>query len=158
MASAVERERLDTVAATMALVMHAKLGAVLSGVESPVVLSRAADIARSVPVYALHVVRDLDRVEEVARLLCDWHADGSGKSARRGPGRVTTLAIGHAAGEHGTVRVTAVVQVRGLTKRFPARRGLKEAPAPPLRQRDHHGRVGCFVQRERRGVPRPPRA
>jgi hypothetical protein len=70
---AAERERLDSVGATMALVMHSKLGPVLAGRESPVMLSRAADIAGNVPVYALHVVRDLDRIGEVARLLVGWH-------------------------------------------------------------------------------------
>jgi hypothetical protein len=72
--SAVKREQLDTVAATMCLVMHAKLGPVLTGAESPVVLTRAAEIARYVPVYALHVLRDLTRLEEVARQLRSWHA------------------------------------------------------------------------------------
>jgi hypothetical protein len=75
--AAAARERLDAMAATMSLVMHAKLGPVLTGAESPVVLTRAADIARNVPVYALHVVRDLDRVDEVAQLLFSWHR-GSG--------------------------------------------------------------------------------
>lgn len=84
--AAVSRERLDTVAATMALVMHAKLGPVLTGVESPVVLSRAADVARAVPVYALHVVRDLERVEEVARRLFAWH-DGEPLETRRPLGK-----------------------------------------------------------------------
>ena len=84
--AAVRRDRLDTVAATMSLVMHAKLGPVLTGVESPVVLSRAADIARVVPVYALHVVRDLDRIEAVARTLIAWHdeADDDGAPAAGG--------------------------------------------------------------------------
>jgi hypothetical protein len=68
------RDRLEPVAATMALVMHSKLGPILTGPESPVVLALAADIARSVPVYALHVVRDLARVDEVAQLLYGWHA------------------------------------------------------------------------------------
>lgn len=77
------RDRLDTVSATISLVMHAKLGPVLTGAESPVVLSRAADIARSVPVYALHVVRDLDRIDEVARQLFEWHA-GEGDIAGGG--------------------------------------------------------------------------
>jgi len=81
--SAVNRERLDSVAATMALVMHAKLGPVLTGVESPVVLSRAADVARSVPVYALHVVRNLERVNEVARQLFAWHAGEQVETRRR---------------------------------------------------------------------------
>jgi hypothetical protein len=72
--AAAMRERLDTVTATISLVIHAKLGPVLTGAESPVVLTRAADIARTVPVYALHVVRDLDRIDEVAQLLFSWHA------------------------------------------------------------------------------------
>ena len=74
---AAARELLDTVSATISLVMHAKLGPVLTGVESPVVLTRAADIARAVPVYALHIVRDLDRIDDVAHLLASWHG-GSG--------------------------------------------------------------------------------
>ena len=81
--SAASRERLDTVAATISLVMHAKLGPVLTGGESPVVLSMAADIARAVPVHVLNVVRDLDRVDEVARLLFTWHA-GEGDAASVG--------------------------------------------------------------------------
>ena len=71
---AASRDRLDTVDATISLVMHAKLGAVLTGAESPVVLSMAAEIARAVPAYVLNVVRDLDRIDEVARLLFAWHA------------------------------------------------------------------------------------
>ena len=73
--AAVQRERLDTVGATMSLVMHSKLGGVLAGSESPVVLARAADIASSVPVYALHVLRDLERIGEVAKQLVVWHQD-----------------------------------------------------------------------------------
>ena len=76
--AAAAREQLDTVSATISLVMHAKLGPVLTGAESPVVLTRAADIARTVPVYALHVVRDLGRVDEVARLVSSWHAGRGG--------------------------------------------------------------------------------
>jgi hypothetical protein len=80
--AAVARDRLDAVSATMSLVMHAKLGPVLTGAESPVMLSRAADIAREVPIYVLHVVRDLDRIDEVARTLFAWHA-GAGDAAVR---------------------------------------------------------------------------
>lgn len=72
--AAAARDRLETVSATMSLVMHAKLGPVLAGAESPVVLTRAAEIAESVPVYALHVVRDLERLDAVAKLLFEWHA------------------------------------------------------------------------------------
>jgi hypothetical protein len=70
----VARDRLDTVAATMSLVRHSKLGPVLAGSESPVLLARAADIAGVVPVYVLHVVRDLDRIDQVAKQLFAWHA------------------------------------------------------------------------------------
>ena len=73
--AAAQRERLDTVRATMSLVMHSKLGAVLAGSESAVVLSRAAEIASVVPVYALHVVRDLERIDEVAQRLVGWHQE-----------------------------------------------------------------------------------
>lgn len=81
--AAVMRERLDAVSATMQLVMHAKLGPVLTGAESPVVLTRAADIARTVPVYALYVVRDLNRIDEVARQLFAWH-EAEGGTAGEG--------------------------------------------------------------------------
>jgi hypothetical protein len=69
------REPLASVEATMMLVKHAKLGPVLTSSESPVMLSMAADIARVVPVYVLHVLRDLDRLDEVSQLLTSWHAD-----------------------------------------------------------------------------------
>jgi hypothetical protein len=81
---AASRDRLDTVSATISLVMHAKLGPLLTGSESPVVLSRAADIARAVPVYVLHVLRDLDRLDDVARQLLAWHTDDDGKTAGAG--------------------------------------------------------------------------
>lgn len=71
---AAKRDRLDGVAATISLVVHAKLGPVLAGVESPVMMTRAADIARAVPVYTLSVVRDLNRIDEVARQLIEWHS------------------------------------------------------------------------------------
>ncbi len=70
----VTRERLDMVSATIALVMHSKLGPVLTGSESPVILSLAADIVQSVPVYALNIVRDLERIDEAAQVLTGWHA------------------------------------------------------------------------------------
>ena len=79
----VTRDRLDAVGATMQLVMHAKLGPVLTGDESPVVLTRAAEIARTVPVYALSVVRDLGRIDEVARQLFVWH-EHEGNTAGEG--------------------------------------------------------------------------
>lgn len=76
---AVSRERLDGVAAVMALLMHAKLGPVLGGTEAPTLLARAAAIAEVVPVYALHVPRNLGRIGEAARTVASWH-DGAGPS------------------------------------------------------------------------------
>jgi hypothetical protein len=72
--AAAARLRLAPVSATIALVAHSKLGPVLSGSESPTMLALASEIARVVPVYTLHVVRDLDRVEEAARTIMEWHA------------------------------------------------------------------------------------
>lgn len=74
---AAARDRLDAVAATISLVMHAKLGPVLTGAESPVVMTRAADIAQAVPVYSLQVVRDLHRIDDVARQIMAWHTGDS---------------------------------------------------------------------------------
>ena len=71
--AAVARVLLDPVSATIALLAHSKLGPVLSGSESPTMLALASETARSVPVYELRVVRDLDRIQEVARTIMDWH-------------------------------------------------------------------------------------
>ena len=70
----VTRDRLDPVSATIALVMHSKLGPVLTGSEAPVILSLAADIVQAVPVYALNIVRDLERIDEAARVVTGWHS------------------------------------------------------------------------------------
>ena len=70
----VTRDRLDMVSATIALVMHSKLGPVLTGSEAPVILSLAADVVQTVPVYALNIVRDLDRIGDAARVVTAWHA------------------------------------------------------------------------------------
>jgi hypothetical protein len=43
-------------------------------------LALASDIARTVPVYTLNIVRDLNRVEEVARTILGWHSDGARSS------------------------------------------------------------------------------
>ena len=77
----VTRDRLDMVSATIALVMHSKLGPVLTGSESPVILSLAADIVQVVPVYALNVVRDLERIDEAARVVAGWHSGEEQKRA-----------------------------------------------------------------------------
>ena len=69
----VRRTRLPAVSATMALVTHMKVGALLGTAEASVVLDRSAALARAVPVYRLEVVRDLQRLGEVAEAIYDWH-------------------------------------------------------------------------------------
>jgi hypothetical protein len=66
--------------------MHSKLGPVLTGSESPVILSLAADIVQTVPVYALNIVRDLDRIDEAARVVTAWHAGEGTERAGIAPG------------------------------------------------------------------------
>lgn len=70
---AVVRERIDPVRATMVLVAHAKLGPVLGGSESGTVLAMAAEIAQTVPVYTLRIVRDMSRLPDVVQALQEWH-------------------------------------------------------------------------------------
>lgn len=77
----VSRERLDGVAAVMALLMHAKLGPVLGGAEAPTLLARAAAIAAIVPVYSLYVPRNLGRIGEAARILSSWHGGAEPSTA-----------------------------------------------------------------------------
>jgi hypothetical protein len=51
-----------------------KAGVLLGGPEATVVLDRAVAVAREVPVYTLHVVRDLNRLADVVAQLVEWHA------------------------------------------------------------------------------------
>lgn len=69
----IRRERLDSLAATLAIVRHGKVAPLLGGVEAASVLPRASAVANAVPVYALEVARDLSRVDEAARVLARWH-------------------------------------------------------------------------------------
>lgn len=78
---AISRERLDGIGGVMALLMHAKLGPVLGGTEAPVLLSRAAAIASIVPVYALHVPRNLGRIDDAAHVVASWHQGDPGPTA-----------------------------------------------------------------------------
>lgn len=72
-AEAVERASLSSVPAALSLVRHATLGPLLGGSESAVLLERAAAVARSVPVFALRVARDFDRLPRVVERLMEWH-------------------------------------------------------------------------------------
>ena len=69
----VRRARLPDVSAAMALVQHAKLGALLGKSEAPVLFERAVATARVVPVYTLDFVRDFTHVDHVVGQLMAWH-------------------------------------------------------------------------------------
>lgn len=73
---AVTRTALSKVESALALVQHAKIGAFLGRSEGPVMLGLATDIANTVPVYALRIQRDYDRLDEVVDQLFEWHTDG----------------------------------------------------------------------------------
>ena len=67
------RSQLTTTAATMTLVGHMKVGALLGTTGAPTVLERAAVVARNVPVYTLKVVRNIERLDEVVEAIFAWH-------------------------------------------------------------------------------------
>lgn len=72
-APSVARVRLSEIDGAMALVEQAKVGALLGGREGPVFFGMAMDVAKRVPVYALEIVRDLSRLDEVAATILTWH-------------------------------------------------------------------------------------
>lgn len=69
----IRRERLGSLEATLALVRHGKIAPLLGGEEAASVLPRASAVVSAVPVFALEVARDLERVGEAARVLQGWH-------------------------------------------------------------------------------------
>ena len=78
--AAVRRRELTASEATLALVANAKAAALLGKDEGGALLRRTAAIARgdAARVFALDVVRSLDRLPEVVGALRSWH-DGSGE-------------------------------------------------------------------------------
>jgi hypothetical protein len=73
--SAVERRRLPAPLAAAALVGQSKIPEMLGPEQGPELLRRAVQVASRVPIYQLPVVRDLDRLQEVAGQIRAWHAD-----------------------------------------------------------------------------------
>ena len=69
----IRRERLGSLEATLALVRHGKIAPLLGGEEAASVLPRASAVVKAVPVFALEVARDLERVGEAARVVAGWH-------------------------------------------------------------------------------------
>lgn len=83
-APAAQRDLLPPITATVALVRQPKGGCLLGKSESAVVLDRAADLARTVSVYRLRVVRDFDRLDDVVEQLFAWHGRPASQSALAG--------------------------------------------------------------------------
>jgi len=69
----VERTQLDPMRAALALVGHGKLTALFGGVQGANTLERAIEVARSVPVYQLAIVRDFAKLDHVVSLIGEWH-------------------------------------------------------------------------------------
>ena len=74
---AVEREQTVSVEAAMALIGQTKIGPLLGKSEAPVLLERALQLSELVPVYRLRIVRDFERLPEVAEIFRTWHEDAS---------------------------------------------------------------------------------
>jgi hypothetical protein len=72
---AVHRILMPPVAALELVVRHASIARLLSTAEARPLLTRAAELVRSVPVYTLHLIRDLGRLPEVVAELLAWHAE-----------------------------------------------------------------------------------
>ncbi len=70
---AVSRQLIPPTRATMAVLPHARMGGLFRSAEAATNFERVAAVVRSTPVYALNVVRDLDRVREVAEQIVSWH-------------------------------------------------------------------------------------
>ncbi len=77
-ADAARREPLGAVPAAIALLQHAKLAPLFGGREHPVLLDRGVELARRVPVYRLHVARDLARLGDAADRILRWHGGHAG--------------------------------------------------------------------------------
>ena len=78
----VRRERLTGIAATMSVVQHSKLATLLRGREAATVFTQAATLADRVPIYALVLQRDLERLGEAATIIRSWHAGTPSRSRR----------------------------------------------------------------------------
>jgi hypothetical protein len=61
--------------APMALVAFAKLGGLLSGPLAVDYLGHAASIASQIPICVLQCARDMQRLDEVAGVISNWHRD-----------------------------------------------------------------------------------
>lgn len=70
---AARRVSLSPRHAALELLKHAKIGELLGVREAPVLLERAADVAQHVPIFALEIARDFDRLPEAVETIVEWH-------------------------------------------------------------------------------------
>jgi hypothetical protein len=70
---AVQRIAVRGTSAVATLLRHNCTGAAIGNAESANLFARAADVARSVPVYRLEITRDLTRLPEIIAQLNRWH-------------------------------------------------------------------------------------
>lgn len=75
--SLVARTPLPIVQAALAMVGHSKLAPLLRQGGAAELMKVASDLAASIPVYRLDIVRDLDRLDEVVETLVGWHVPAS---------------------------------------------------------------------------------
>jgi hypothetical protein len=71
------RVPLSPRAGAIAMITHARIGALLGTTEAPVLLDRAVTIAKQIPVCRLEVPRDLQRLDSVVKQLLAWHSASS---------------------------------------------------------------------------------
>lgn len=67
------RTRLPGIHAALAMVGHSKLAPLLRQAGGGEMMKVASELTASVPVYRLELVRDLDRLPEVAATVAGWH-------------------------------------------------------------------------------------
>lgn len=75
------RTQLTPTESTLVLIAHAKLAPLLGKSEAPVLFRRAAEVAGSVPVYRLNILRDMSRLDEVVELIRSWHVQSQAASS-----------------------------------------------------------------------------
>jgi hypothetical protein len=71
------RTRMTPTEASLALLVHGKMGGLMGGRLVAASMLRAAQIVRRIPVYSLRVVRDLERLPALASEFLSWHAKAS---------------------------------------------------------------------------------
>lgn len=69
----VERATFPAALAAIGIVGHVKIGRMLGAADAPTMLARAAEIVRRVPVFQLHVPRDLAKLPATAATILSWH-------------------------------------------------------------------------------------